>query len=694
MPGRAMFQNYRIRSLALIFLSFVALPLSTAIAFCSYSIGVFRSRSTSRSSHSASGDESTAPGSLSRTNVAHNISYSGSGPFETTPFSYTNPIPASQSQRRRSSQDNQKTVLVTGLSMAKGLVLARLFHQAGYQVIGADMEPSGIPIPGRFSSSLAAFFRLSPPTTLGASPHPQATDAPSALEEGVDASAYISSLISVIRTIRADIWVSVSAAASVLADAEAAEAVRCQTTCVPIQFGVEATRILHRKDLFAEWLVANGFSAPLTGVVHDAEEVEEFLETHASKPKHGRKKSKGKDANIAWWKGSGSNSGPSSPVKERVQRERRSSAPTPGSQVREATTENRRFILKPLSLGDAARGDMTLLPARMVEETWNILLHRLPSSNPPRSLDAATTKHSNGPWILQEYVEGQTFCTFALVIRGKVRAFVACRSSDMLMRYEALPASGALSRAMETFTRDVAAGGRHRSYAEAVVEGRIGGGAVGGEDFTGHLSFDFIIPDEDVRAAGACADPHSVSLFPIECNPRVHTAVVLFNGMPGLTEEYLEALHDEKRSGKQRGIPGTSSSDFHEVEHSIYGKTSQSTADSPLETVFENGATAVLHPSNPPPYIWYAHELPAYLARTLEHVMNPSLDSLVANVTEMIELARLLITGHDGNLVSWDPLPWLWANHVYWPLRLALRVLWGEPWSRANVSTGEICSCT
>ena len=33
----------------------------------------------------------------------------------------------------------RKTVLVTGVSMAKGLSLARLFHRAGHRVIGADI---------------------------------------------------------------------------------------------------------------------------------------------------------------------------------------------------------------------------------------------------------------------------------------------------------------------------------------------------------------------------------------------------------------------------------------------------------------------------------------------------------------------------------------------------------------------------
>jgi len=51
-----------------------------------------------------------------------------------------------------------------------------------------------------------------------------------------------------------------------------------------------------------------------------------------------------------------------------------------------------------------------------------------------------------------------------------------------------------------------------------------------GSEVAGQVSFDFLVVHED----------GGVKLYPIECNPRTHTAVVLFSHDPkALTDAYL-----------------------------------------------------------------------------------------------------------------------------------------------------------
>jgi catechol O-methyltransferase len=57
-----------------------------------------------------------------------------------------------------------RTVLVTGVGLTKGLVLARLFFLAGHRVVGADVEPANLPIScGHLSRYIEVFHHLSKP---------------------------------------------------------------------------------------------------------------------------------------------------------------------------------------------------------------------------------------------------------------------------------------------------------------------------------------------------------------------------------------------------------------------------------------------------------------------------------------------------------------------------------------------------
>ncbi|RCI09186.1 hypothetical protein L249_1462 [Ophiocordyceps polyrhachis-furcata BCC 54312] len=239
------------------------------------------------------------------------------------------------------------------------------------------------------------------------------------------------------------------------------------------------------------------------------------------------------------------------------------------------------YLLKPIGVNDLARFNMPLLPLSTTAET----MRRIDSI----PMDGAPS------FIMQEFVSGPEFCTHALVIRGRVRAFVACPSSGLLMHYEALPRDSQLSKRMLALTETVA--------------------KAGGPEFTGHLSFDFILKAKNEE------------LYPIECNPRVHTAIVLFNDTPQMVDEYLTVLE-----------PASA------------------------------GSGEELSPNLPRRYYWIGQDL------VQKAIGSPSRSKLASFVHDVRH-------SKDGTFEAWDPWPWWLLYHVYWPLQFIALLVRGERWT-------------
>ncbi|KAK3180977.1 hypothetical protein Dsin_033232 [Dipteronia sinensis] len=91
----------------------------------------------------------------------------------------------------------RRTILVTGVGMTKGLALARLFYQAGHDVVGADFEPGGALVCGRVSKAIKKFYRLNPPDG----------------KKGVE--PYLRDLLDIVDREGIDLWVSCSASLAV-----------------------------------------------------------------------------------------------------------------------------------------------------------------------------------------------------------------------------------------------------------------------------------------------------------------------------------------------------------------------------------------------------------------------------------------------------------------------------------------------
>jgi hypothetical protein len=437
--------------------------------------------------------------------------------------------------------------------MAKGLRIARSFYEAGHNVIGADFEPDGVPVNGRFSTALRKFYRLSK------------------LDGKNGAIHYLHDLVRIVEKEKVHLWVSCSSVESAIEDAQAKEVLERKAICKCIQFDVHTTKMLHEKDSFIRYVAEIGLPTPEMHDVTSRAAVHKFL-----RDAHPRKK----------------------------------------------------FVLKHVGVDDAARGNMTLLPQRTMSETYQ------------RVCDITISK--DNPCILEQFVQGQKYCTHALVVSGDVKAFVACPSSEPQMLYEALPSESGLSKAMLNFTQE---------FAEKQ-----------GVGFTGHLSFDFMV-EETATETGV-----ELKILPIECNPHANTAVVLFDGRSQeMVKGYLDALTPSEINGNDQNGGN-------------------------LTNGYPDSRIVVPRTSSIEGYYFIGHDLVSLILHPSTRLLRRRL-SLFAFIAGIITFIRHLLFWKDGMYELWDPFPVWWLCHVYWPLRFAIALVRGRRWSRVNVSTGEVLVC-
>jgi len=435
-----------------------------------------------------------------------------------------------------------RVILVTGVGMCKGLSIARAFYIEGHIVVGADFEPHGIPICGRFSAAFRKFYRLTKPVS----------------GPGGEA-AYTAGLIDIIKKENVELWISCSGVASALEDARAAETVEKLTSCKVVQFGADITDTLHEKNTFIQQAQEFGLNAPETTYVTSVGDA--MAQLYADGRLKGR---------------------------------------------------SEQFIMKSVGLDDSIRADMTTLPRSSPAGTKSYLEYLRPSAS--------------RPFVIQRFIRGPEYCTHSLIVRGRVVLFTACPSAELLMHYEALPPSK-LSKAMLKYTE---------VYAE-----RMG-------TVTGHFSIDFILDESE-------SEPDLMKrLYPIECNPRAHTAVVLLEAeSERMVEAYLGVLGDERDlSVKQTSVT-----------------TSAMTG-----------------------YYWIGHDVVAHLLLPLLSVLT-SRSSVSSAAKNWATVFNHVVFWKDGTYTSWDPWPFWCLYCVYWPGMFCASVLTSSWWSRCNVSTTKIFRC-
>lgn len=151
------------------------------------------------------------------------------------------------------------------------------------------------------------------------------------------------------------------------------------------------------------------------------------------------------------------------------------------------------------------------------------------------------------------------------------------------------------------------------------------------------ISQDFIYSQEEDK------------LYPIECNPRVHTAICLLSGNEYFSSAYL-------------------------APHSV--EVAEPLAGTALKAWVGHELTAVVLPSFLP-----------FLC-----LLHPLFGKRQPDPTTSQESALQLFMS-DPTFALDDPLPFWVLYHLQWPVLLLKQILSGNKWSRINVSTARIFEC-
>lgn len=207
---------------------------------------------------------------------------------------------------------------------------------------------------------------------------------------------------------------------------------------------------------------------------------------------------------------------------------------------------DRTYILKSIAYDPVRRLDLTPLPRPTPQET-EAFVATLPIS-------------PDNPWILQEFIVGQEYCTHGTVRNGNLQLHCCCESSAFQINYEMVE-HPEIEQWVRTF--------------------------VGALDITGQVSLDFI---ED--SAG--------TVFAIECNPRTHSAITMFYDHPDVARAYLD-------DDVETVTPTATSSPTYWLYHELWRMVTQpSTALERLGVVLR-GKDAIFDPADPLPFLMVHH---------------------------------------------------------------------------------------
>lgn len=212
------------------------------------------------------------------------------------------------------------------------------------------------------------------------------------------------------------------------------------------------------------------------------------------------------------------------------------------------TRDRRSYILKSIQYNSVSRLDLTQLPCSNLQE----YVEKLPI-------------RPDNPWVMQEFIRGQEYCTHSTVRNGKVRLHCCSRSSPFQVNYQHIDKPEILAW-VEQF--------------------------VGKLQLTGQVSFDFIQSEDG-------------TVYPLECNPRTHSAITMFYNHPKLVEAYLT----DGSIDAAAIAPLPTSKPTYWLYHELWRLTNmRSWAD--LKAWFQNiihGKEALLQIDDPLPFLMVPH---------------------------------------------------------------------------------------
>ena len=233
------------------------------------------------------------------------------------------------------------------------------------------------------------------------------------------------------------------------------------------------------------------------------------------------------------------------------------------------------YIVKSIPYDSVLRLDLTRLPFPEMAE----YVESLPISE-------------SKPWVMQEFIRGQEYCFHATARKGKIRLHCCSKSSPFQVNYEQVD-NPAIYQWVETFIQKM--------------------------NLTGQVCFDMIQTEEG-------------TVYPIECNPRLHSAITMFHDHPGVAKAYLTD-----------GEPGE-------------------TAIAPL-------------PDSKPTY-WTYHEL--------WRLLN------IRSLKELNAWWQKITHGTDAILTPNDPLPFLMLHNWQIPLLLLDNLRRLKGWVKIDFNIGKL----
>ena len=207
-------------------------------------------------------------------------------------------------------------------------------------------------------------------------------------------------------------------------------------------------------------------------------------------------------------------------------------------------SDGSQYIVKSIPYDSVLRLDLTLLPFEGMEAYI-------------RSLPISDKK----PWVMQEFIRGQEYCFHATVRKGKIRLHCCSESSPFQINYKQID-NPAIYQWVETLVREM--------------------------NLTGQVCFDMI-------------QTESGTVYPIECNPRLHSAITMFHDHPDVARAYLE----DSDSAEFPIKPLPNSRPTYWTYHELWRLLSIRSSDD--LTAWWNkvtqGTDAVLEPEDPLPFL-------------------------------------------------------------------------------------------
>jgi len=272
----------------------------------------------------------------------------------------------------------------------------------------------------------------------------------------------------------------------------------------------------------------------------------------------------------------------------------------------------RRFILKNIGYDPVHRLDMFCLPQKE-EKVVEHYLDRVERDGNPITEGA--------PWQVQEFITGEEFSACCVVRKGRLRLLTVCHSSPSQIDYVECQDERVVN-AIQDFTRKMILQLFPANTDTA-------------------FCLDFII---DLSSAGS----ETVVPYVIECNPRIHSQIVVYRqnsqtmsalGESLVTAGSAESASDIQRLGARSMVP--------------YG-----------EALFS--------------YYWLYNEIFKLLfPKTYGR-------------SSWGQLARAIMKGSEADFDPEDPMPFIMRNHFQIPALLLGVAYRGAPWKKFDINIGKV----